>query len=72
MYSAQVQTMFKLIAIDLILLLINFSCELVQICFSDIALLGSDFKQCSKLFQLYLILALVKILCELRQQMIIS
>ena len=48
MYNAQFQTMFKLIAIDLMLLLVNFSCELVQQKCSDIALLGqaSDFKQC--------------------------
>ena len=39
MCNAQFQTMFKLIAIDLILLLVNFSCELVQKS-SDIALLG--------------------------------
>ena len=39
MYNAQFQTMFKLIAIDLILLLVNFSCELV-ITNSDISLLG--------------------------------
>ena len=40
MYNAQFQTMFKLIAIDLMLLLVKFSCELVQQRCSDIALLG--------------------------------
>ena len=40
MYNAQFQTMFKLIAIDLMLLLVNFSCELGQQKISDIALLG--------------------------------
>ena len=40
MYNAQFKTMFKLIAIDLMLLLVNFSYELVQQKFSDIASLG--------------------------------
>ena len=37
MYNAQFKTMFKLIAIDLMLLLVNFSYELVQQKCSDIA-----------------------------------
>ena len=40
MYNAQFKTMFKLIAIDLMLLLVNFSYELVQQKCSDIASLG--------------------------------
>ena len=67
--------MFKLIAIDVILLLVNFSYELVQQKSSDIASFwgqASDFKQCWKWFQLYLVLVLVNLLCELGQKMIIS
>ena len=41
MYNAQFKTMFKLNAIDLMLLLVNFSCELVQQKNSDITSLGS-------------------------------
>ena len=40
MYNAQFQTMFKLIAIDLMLLLVNFACELMQQKCSDIASMG--------------------------------
>ena len=40
MYNAQFKTMFKLIAIDLMLLLVNFSYEFVQQKSSDIASLG--------------------------------
>ena len=40
MYNVQFKTMFKLIAIDLMLLLVNFAYELVQQIFSDIASLG--------------------------------
>ena len=40
MHNAQFKTMFKLIAIDLMLLLVNFSYELVQQKCSDIASLG--------------------------------
>ena len=40
MYNAQFKTMFKLNAIDLMLLLVNFSYELVQQKCSDIASLG--------------------------------
>ena len=40
MYIVQFKTMFKLIAIDLVLPLVNFSYELVQQKCSDIASLG--------------------------------
>ena len=40
MYNAQFKTMSKLIAIDLMLLLVNFSYELVPQKSSDIASLG--------------------------------
>ena len=40
MHNAQFKKMFNLIAIDLMLLLVNFSYELVQKISSDIASLG--------------------------------
>ena len=48
MYNAQFKTMFKLIAIDLMLLLVNFSYKLVQqnVQISPRWGQASDFKQC--------------------------
>ena len=64
MYNAQFKTMFNLIAIDLMLLLVNFSYELVQQKCSDIASLGPGewFYAMLKIIPTYIILVLVNLL----------